>query len=289
MEKMPESRHRFNVGSNQEIRTRIDLVQETIREMQKERPEIVSFAMFGSMVKGYATSESDIDGKLIVNCDAKKMLKPSPRAEIYWHPASEISVSGAQQKMDLLPPCDIGARFDAETKTAYEKLVKEKITGKISTLTPDQLEHVEALPISFDIIDTVLKIWKDSMQEFADIKTAGDKIKKKNRNISEENLAFQMRSKGFRFPDENIAVSEYLSQLFFLDVGSGSLQPFRSHIIKKLFSYGAVGHAMWTRIIGFTEIMERKVDDATEEQLQTSVFTNIRYPRTLVEAKKVYG
>ena len=111
MEKIPETKPRFDIGKNKEVKTRIDLIQETVREMQKERPEIVSFAMFGSMVKGYATPESDIDGKMIVSVDSPKSIwEPSFRVEIFWN-SSQAGDSKTQNEI-LLPPCQISARFD---------------------------------------------------------------------------------------------------------------------------------------------------------------------------------
>lgn len=85
--------------------------------------------------------------------------------------------------------------------------------------------------------------------------------------------------------EDNILMSEYLSQLFFLDVGNGGMREYRQHVIKKLFSFGQLGHEMWRRIIGFTEIMERKVQDLSV----TGDLTDVRYPRTLDDAKKIYG
>lgn len=58
---------RFKISSNPELRERLRNLRKVIEKVQTNHPEVISVGLFGSMVKGYATEESDID--IYVNID----------------------------------------------------------------------------------------------------------------------------------------------------------------------------------------------------------------------------
>ena len=62
-----EYEKRFQVNENQILQERLKGIQSIVNEMQREYPEVLSFTAYGSMVKGTATLESDIDGTLFIN------------------------------------------------------------------------------------------------------------------------------------------------------------------------------------------------------------------------------
>ena len=61
---------RFVLSGNPEIKKRLSILREAVKELKLEYPEIISFLLFGSCTKGYASPESDIDGYLLVDKDA---------------------------------------------------------------------------------------------------------------------------------------------------------------------------------------------------------------------------
>jgi len=65
--------HRFMLPKNPELLDRLHKLQEIVGEMKAEDPAVVSFALKGSFIKGYAAKESDIDGALIV--DGEKAIE----------------------------------------------------------------------------------------------------------------------------------------------------------------------------------------------------------------------
>lgn len=58
---------RFQIPGNEVLRERLKGIQQVVKQMQRNCPEILSFSMYGSMVKDTATLESDIDGTLFVD------------------------------------------------------------------------------------------------------------------------------------------------------------------------------------------------------------------------------
>lgn len=247
---------RFDLGNSEVVRERLHSIQSMVRKMKESEPSVVSFLMYGSMVKGYATPESDIDGYFLIDTDEASKKNGPHEVEVYWEPVGGGDDEGINS---------IGARFKPRHKTAYNTWVRTALKSEIPELTDEQLEHINSLPISFETIDLVLKIWRESLL---------NEVKHKDTN--------------------GIRMSEYLSKLFFLNVGDDTIRKYRAHLIKKLFSFGQLGHEMWNKIIGFTEIMERKVDFSKPETLpvdahEAGVFTDVRYPRTLEDAKRVYG
>ncbi|MES3005770.1 MAG: nucleotidyltransferase domain-containing protein [Patescibacteria group bacterium] len=282
-----ESINRFDVGDNGEIRERLSIIQESVREIQETYPEVVGFLMFGSMVKGYATEESDIDGRIIIDVEQIHDKNSNTVTVIGWR-SLKNDAGALSVKERGLSPSSIHARFEDATKKRYEDLIKDKFKLGISKLSDEQVRHIEALPISFEALDKILKIWRDNVAEFKAIEDADKKIRKKHKKeeLSDEDMAFLMREKSFKLPEKNIQASEYLSQLFFLSVGSSNIRPYRAYIIKKLFSYGEIGKEMWTHIISYTEIMERRLVD---EEKKEGEALSVKYPRTLEDAKYIYG
>lgn len=60
---------RFVLSGNPELQRRLRKISETVTELKKDYPEIVSLNLFGSMVKGYANQNSDIDGYINIDSD----------------------------------------------------------------------------------------------------------------------------------------------------------------------------------------------------------------------------
>lgn len=56
---------RVHLSRNEAIKERLKKLHDAISEYTKQYPEVISFAVFGSLMKGYSVPESDIDGYLL--------------------------------------------------------------------------------------------------------------------------------------------------------------------------------------------------------------------------------
>ncbi len=251
-----KERHRFEISKEEAIAARIHAVQEGVRNLQTMYPEVVSFAAFGSMVKGNADKDSDIDGRVFVDTDLASQLEGSGvDVEIGWSPVdSEKPQSGSI----------IFARLEADEKKRYENLIKAALAEADPYFQNDKVEHIEALPVTKKVVATILDIWHKSEAEQRTGKMSGPQTDK-------------------------IVGSEYLPQLFFLDIGRGNLKEYRQQIVTTLMTYGSIGESMWKKIIVFVEIMERKINPSDIKSMKEgATLTDIHYPRTLKEAYVAY-
>lgn len=63
---------RFHLSSAEFSRDRLRILREEFKKFQREYPgEVIAFSLYGSMSKGYAEEESDIDGALFFDKNAK--------------------------------------------------------------------------------------------------------------------------------------------------------------------------------------------------------------------------
>lgn len=66
---------RFHLATEQFSKERLDALKQGFEEFQTQHPEVISFSLFGSMSKGYAKPDSDIDGWLFVSSEAENAEK----------------------------------------------------------------------------------------------------------------------------------------------------------------------------------------------------------------------
>ena len=76
-------RKRFLLSHSPEVRKKLAVLQEAVRELKTRYPEVVSLGIFGSHTKGYANTESDIDGHLFVEDDRLSMILRQPYSGAY--------------------------------------------------------------------------------------------------------------------------------------------------------------------------------------------------------------
>lgn len=258
---------RFELSREQFARDRVQAIRDTIDFVKKERPEIVSFALFGSLVKGNTRPESDIDMYVFIDADSVQEK----------HPDEQVVVD---KKWNFNLDRGEGPRavtfrwkdFTIPTREGYYEYVVGELTSRVP-LTHEQVKHIHPVPVSEEIIDEMLDDISDSYTEYpSGIESS---IVYLARQLHEGDAAKEKTA------NSRIEPNQLLYSMFFLDAGGG-LRKYRRHLIERLSSLGGVGEKIWKDLIRSTEAWEQKLGLLEKT-------SGKRYPRSLVEARLLYG
>lgn len=264
------SKKRFTFSKEPFAQERIAGIKTAIDTIKAEHPEVLSFSMFGSMTKGTATERSDIDGYLFVDADMAASKHQSP------------NVVEEQQRDDE-------GFHSRETylqnpiQSEYESMIRDRLKSTLG-LTDEQVEHIRIRPISQKIIDARVQ----EMNEWATQRISRDKARnERNKEIDayldggghiwDSNMPQELS-----FPPlDYFSPSSNLTEMFHLQVGKG-LEQYKAYLIGKLSNMGEAGERIWHEIMSSTRMME-------VSKRNTRGNTGIRFPKTLEEARRVYG
>lgn len=270
MERNPtESSKRFSLSSEESAKEKIRAVQSTIEEMKREYPEVIGVSLFGSLVKGTATLESDIDALLLVNPDAiAPDANKGPIVHFVRYDHAVIRGGASNESTFHWPEL----RSDLSEK--YEQIFKEKLTQKLPTLREEQSRDITVAPLSQALIGKMLDEIVDSYKKYPN-------------GVSQQVIRLEHKidlGEEGKFNPENIRIepSQLLYMLFHMDVGGG-LPPYRKMVLDRLSAEGILGETIWTNLISSTESWEQ--GGVAFDALPTEK----RYPRTLAEAVGLYG
>lgn len=252
-----EKEKRFVLSGEKFSKERLTALKEEVDSIKGKYPEVLSFSMYGSMVKGTAHEGSDFDGYLFV--DAEKV------AEQQHVPLEQIL--DVSYENDSLFTEDIENRYRIELQSK----LKERLQ-----LGHDFVEDIKVRPISEKIIDK--EIEKMLGYYSAEEKYQQDSIKWYQEQPGMNADDDELRTYEKRRPQQPKYVGASFGNMFNLDVGGG-IRKYRKLFIEKLLKLGEKGEKIWADTIIGTEMMENNFStDKTK-----------RYPRTLEEAVKVYG
>ncbi len=267
---------RFSLSREEFAMKRIMALKETIKEMKKRYPEIISFGLFGSMSRGQAKETSDIDGYLFVDAEQVQNTENKLRGEnaepVVEYYQREDGEEAGVKNMYMYPS------FRDEIDEDYQRSLQDSLRQRIPDFSKKQIKHVRILPLSNEVIDTLIddlirshKDWGEYNERLRRAYPEG--ASKKEILTNKDNL---------NMPQVYFSISLLLRSIFHLDVGGG-LKPYRAHLIEKLEKAGLVGEYIWERIIERVERWEQKLG------FKDKLPTKVRYPRTLTEAKHVYS
>lgn len=250
--------NRFRLSPEAFARERLQTMRAVLNEVRQTHPEVLSFALFGSMTKATARPESDLDAWIFIDADlaqtqAEIRGETAPVLETYHSP------SGRQ-----------GCRFAPGRARETAQLIQEKIR-KRAHLAEDRVNHIRPLPISAEVIDAGLALMKRDLAAQREYKT----------NLAAYTERIARKDFTAKRPSRPIENGAYLSlpALFHLSLGNG-VRRYRALLLERLRSEPD-GEELWKQIIFLTEGMEQP----TQYREQTRK----RYPRTLAEAQAVYG
>lgn len=249
---------RFTLSKETFAKERIDGLKDVVADLKKEHPEVLSFAMFGSMVKGTAREASDIDGYLYVDADLAKEFSGQ---------GSDVLQKSADGKVTT---------FSDELQQQYEQEIRNKLKGRLN-LSDEQVRHIRVRPINEQIVD-------DEIAKLDDYTAKAEQFKQESASYWDA-LQANLDGKGEipdpasypQYPDIESS-STNIFPMFHLKVGNG-IEKYRAYLIDRLSQMGERGEKIWQQVIESTESLEQNLQSNTGK----------RYPRTLEEAASVYG
>lgn len=112
-------RHRFLLSERPELREKLHILQDSLAQLQKQYPEIITLQVLGSHTKGYADDSSDFD--LSLPLDAHK-LETARRAAVdvantvRWHIAQALNVPYDRISIDFY---ELGGQYDHPRYEAF--------------------------------------------------------------------------------------------------------------------------------------------------------------------------
>lgn len=260
--KQDETEKRFILSKEKFAKERIEAVKESLSKLKEDDPSILSFCMYGSMVKGTTKPESDIDGFLFVDADLSA-------EEHQQHDENLTEDEESKSKIETFFIEKINAQY---TEKLHETLKSQ------ANLTEEQVAHAKIRPITEEIIDRHINFIANGLQNEREYKKQYDEWDK---NLDSKTTDFNKLDEYLKarpeYP-EPISPSTTLAGMFHLEIGGG-IRKYRDILISKLESMEQDGEKIWQEIIKSTEMFEQNLSSDTEK----------KYPRTLDEAKKIYG
>lgn len=255
----PGSDRRFEISKAPFSKERLRALRAGFEKFQAQRPEVLAFGMFGSMVQGRAIESSDIDGFLFL--DANAVLAKNDEASIDTVSTDIIQHTGVIKETML----------DDKTENEYISAFRKVITAESSVLRAEHLPHLFVRPVSYEIID-------QHIEEFVDLIHRVDEWLEKQAERADFLAQGGQEDSAPTVPEKPtlMQVSPNLVSLFYLQLGHG-LDPYRKYLIEKLSDMGQVGEVVWKGIGRGLEAFE-----------QGTVETGKKYPRTLEEAREIY-
>lgn len=265
-----ETPKRFVIQQEQFAQDRITAIRESLGELKKEYPEIISLTLFGSLTKGKSREESDIDATVFIDVD---MLAKQNSGE----KAYEFITKEEIHKDVEITMVTINTYLTNNFYQKYNQLFQEKMKEKIPSLKEDHVEHIRSLPMSKSELNELLDMVIDSKKREKEYE---DRVFAKNPKITSFG-EFKEAMAGVEKPEKLIVTPTLpLGSMFFLEVGKG-LYAYRKLLIERLIQEGEIGKRIWDDIMNYVERWEQSISSS-------EVPTDVHYPRTLEKAREVY-
>jgi predicted nucleotidyltransferase len=257
---------RFTFSSEPYAQERVAAVQATIEELKKEYPEIVSGVLFGSLTKGAARIDSDID--LYVFIDPEKLANK----DVLVYKRMNFTRKDGDVRREFTMAW---LHFNQEVRDKYANLVRNKIKEKLfGKLTVEQLKDIIVEPLNESVLSYELQQLIDSYSTYPNQPD-------ENGELEKDSIKHLTETHDIPPPQgSSIKAADPLWYVFSYDIG-GDLSTYRTYVIEYLSKRGTAGESAWHNIIRNVEIWEQK---ARFEDLPTT----INYPRLLEEARNLY-
>ncbi len=171
----PLETRRFFLSRNPELKQRIKKLSAVVKQLTREHPEIISFNLFGSLVKGYANEESDVDAILFVE---RSLIDTNSRGKPFKYYDNLIR-AGIKESLGLQ---------DSQTKHCITHWISEEAVAQATkTGWPSDLAELFLLSIGRDI-NRFRKVVFDTLE------TMGPEGEERWHRIMEELWYFENRN-----------------------------------------------------------------------------------------------
>ena len=183
-------RKRFLLSASPEWKDRIRKLQDIVYELKKEYPEIISLSLYGSLTKGYANEESDIDAYLNIDEDvANKNLRTQSR--FFYEDIARKKIK------DVLGLSDGQVRHVHSEFWAESKIVKDASHGFASW----QIAQLFLLSVGKDINKYRKVVFNESEKLGADGETYWQSIMDSLAFLENSGLSKELiQKRGFLYP-----------------------------------------------------------------------------------------
>lgn len=248
---------RFSLPQDENIRSRLHQVRAGFQELQSQNPEVVGMTLFGSMVKGTAHQDSDIDSFIFIEGE---QFKQRITDEAKQWAEQELTERTSSRYSSPQKSIDLAAQYQ------YEPVIEATMIAQ--GLTPEQIKHMRVRVISNDLIEQELTRAINYEKAFAEFMRQSDEW------MSGQSSSFDEAPER----PELVIIDWKIPALFHVAIGN-KLDLYRKHIITTLEEQGDIGEKIWKHIITHTADMERNMQASTYDHL---------FPTTLKQAKELY-
>lgn len=246
---------RFRVGQEGFVKERLEALKATVAELKHEDPNVLSLCVFGSTVKGRARERSDIDGYLFIQTD----------------PADAARIQTTRDETG------VSTTFRMEEAGRLKEDFLHRMQKK-APFSEEQVNGIKFRPINSEIVRDHLSTFlaqKEALDSFEKLHEAW--VSELSSDILDDPQQLAVYKEREPVRPEHPEPSSTLTGMFHLDVGGG-IREYRTELIKSLEKLGEAGEKAWRDIIDSVQMMEQDMELREE----------IRYPRSLSEARRVY-
>ena len=227
---------RFEGAKDPELRPRLDMVADVLRELPKRFPEIVGTVLFGSQTRGRAHKDSDYDAYVFIDADFVVEHNPSFGGDVPLIPIREDV--NLMQGQKIIGATSLRNIFGTNIKEQYKLAISLQILQAVPELELAKVEQgIIPVPISIKLIDSelerLIEYYSTEHEEILPVIA--------NQTVFGEE-ARQTPPNALLLPSYDIC------SMFHLQVGHG-LYSYRNHIIDRLIEAGPIGEKIWRHII----------------------------------------
>lgn len=249
----PETPKRFSPSSEPFAVERRKGLRRAFETYQEQHPELVGLTLYGSIIK----TRSEAEAIRLRESATKAKHRPDSDIDGFFF----INAEQVERQTGNLEVIEYehtageitNAHFRRDISQRYRAELHAAVSRELTDMSGDQVRSLNVVPVSFQIVEHLLQEWQKKVQGREQFEPSPEARR-------------------------NTYLAPQIYQMFFLAIGHG-LDEYRRQVLDFLSGLGARGEEMWLELITLVELNEQ---DATLDPRR-------HYPRTLEEARKMYG
>lgn len=286
MEYKPRLDKRFRLREDNLAPEKIEAFRTAIETLQKEYPEIRGATMYGSLVRGEGSLESDIDACVFIDLSmaTRTIQKNAPEQDDFYRtklrpmPPSFNSRNALMMNIFENPTEEenLQLRYYIASKAQafYEKLIADAIRTELQRVIKAKGIHVDSsYTKSLETEPSIMPMSNSGIGAVMD-----ELLKPSGRKVGTWSQAGGTSARGkSRDYFEATSFARNMGPLFHLEVGGG-VREYRTHLLERLQKAGPQGEKLWAEIRDFLSRWET-----------TGGRRSIHIPNTLNDAIRTYA